>query len=70
MHSIPGDMVTDVLRAEPPGAGALAGMIIRHASIVEWARRRPAIRKLAAFATHVGGPHGPRQEGSGDPRAG
>ena len=58
LHSIPSNMVTDVLRAEPPGAGAPAGMYSRYATLVEWARRRPAIRSLATAAVRSVGPYG------------
>jgi hypothetical protein len=65
LHSMPGDMVSDVLRAGPPGVGAPTGLISRHASLVDWARHRPGVHRIVVGAVHVAG-----RQVFGDPLAG
>ncbi len=59
LHSTPGDLLADLLCAEPPGAGAPDGMARRFSLLVERARRMPAIHKLASAVVRRAGPHGP-----------
>jgi hypothetical protein len=66
LHSMPGDMVSDVLRAGPPGVGAPTGMVSRHAALVECARRMPAVNRLARAAVRRACTFTFRQAGSGD----